>query len=105
MSIPRLLAGGAALYAAALALAACTSDDPSRCFEPGATAYAFHVPGDTTKSYLLFKLTGENTNGYTTDCSRPMPEDVNGESIPLVRLDPAAVATIRQWIEEGAAFD
>ena len=49
MTVTRLLAGGAALYGAALALAACTSDDPSRCFEPDPTSYAFHVPYDTTR--------------------------------------------------------
>jgi hypothetical protein len=36
-------------WAAALALAACQNDGgPGRCFESGATSYAFHVPGDTT---------------------------------------------------------
>jgi len=41
--------GIAAAWAGALVLAACQNDaGPSRCFESGATSYAFHVPGDTT---------------------------------------------------------
>lgn len=66
----------------------------------------FVVPGDPSKSYLLFRLTMQNTNNYdVTACGRPMPADRDGVDTPLVELDAEAVATIRTWIEEGAAFD
>lgn len=66
----------------------------------------FVVPGDPARSYLLYKLTLENTNGYdATACGRAMPADQNGVDVPLVQLDPDAVAKIRTWIEEGANFE
>ncbi len=65
----------------------------------------FIVPGDPEKSFLLFKLTAVNTNNYLDGCGRPMPADQAGRSIPLIELDPDAVATIRTWIEAGADFD
>ena len=66
----------------------------------------FIVPGDPAKSYLMYKLTLENTNAYdATACGRAMPADQNGVDVPLVQLDPDAVAKIRTWIEEGAHFD
>lgn len=66
----------------------------------------FVVPGDPAKSYLLYRLTMQNTNNYDTElCGRAMPADQNGRDTPLVDLDPEAVATIRTWIEEGAVFD
>ena len=71
----------------------------------GETKARFVVPFEPERSYLLFKLTGENTNNYVAGCGRPMPADQMGVARPLVQLDPDAVATIRQWIEEGAEFD
>jgi hypothetical protein len=67
----------------------------------------FVVPSDPSKSYLLYRLTMQNTNNYDpTACGRAMPADFNGQGdTPLIELDPAAVATIRTWIEEGAVFD
>lgn len=66
----------------------------------------FVVPGDPAKSYLLYKLTLDNTNDYdATACGRAMPADQGGVDVPLVQLDPDAVARIRTWIEEGARFD
>ena len=49
MTFTRAVTGSAALYAAALALAGCSSESPAACFEPEATSYAFHVPYDTTR--------------------------------------------------------
>jgi hypothetical protein len=71
----------------------------------GETRARFVTPGDPARSYLLYKLTGENTNNYAAECHRPMPANHEGKDTPLVLLDPEAVATIRQWIEEGASFD
>ena len=66
----------------------------------------FVVPGDPSRSFLLYKLTMQNTNNYdAAACGRAMPADANGRGTPLVDLDPDAVAAIRTWIEEGAAFD
>ena len=71
----------------------------------GDTRARFVVPGDPAQSYLLYKLTGENTNNYIERCDRLMPADGGGGGTALVQLDPAAVETIRQWIVEGASFD
>jgi hypothetical protein len=71
----------------------------------GETKARFVVPGAPAQSYLLFKLTGENTNNYIAGCNRPMPADQMGVDTPLASLDPEAVATIRRWIEEGADFE
>lgn len=67
----------------------------------------FVVPGDPASSFLLYKLTGDNTNGYwdREACDRLMPADQNGVDVPLIQLDPAAVAKVRLWIEQGAVFD
>jgi hypothetical protein len=74
--------------------------------DSGVEKARFVVPGDTSKSYLLYRLTMENTNNYDAQrCGRAMPADQGGIDMPLVQLDPAAVAAIRTWIEEGAAFD
>jgi matrixin len=43
------IASGVALYVSALAVGACTANDPGSCFEPTGTSYAFHVPYDTTR--------------------------------------------------------
>ena len=71
----------------------------------GDTEARFVVPGDPARSFLLYKLTGDNTNNYLDRCDRLMPATPDGGGTPLVLLDPAAVATIRQWIEEGARTD
>ncbi len=76
-----------------------------KCDDGGTTNARFVVPGDPSKSYLLYKLTLDNTNGYAAECGRAMPADQGGKDTPLVHLDPSAVATIRTWIEQGAVVD
>jgi hypothetical protein len=45
----RTVIPAAALYGAALVLAACQNDGgPAQCFEPDAVRYRYHVPGDST---------------------------------------------------------
>lgn len=73
----------------------------------GAERAAFVVPGDPLSSFLMYKLTGDNPNHYwdREACDRLMPADQNGVDVPLVQLDPEAVATVKRWIEQGAAFE
>ncbi|MDQ3336616.1 MAG: hypothetical protein M4D80_15725 [Myxococcota bacterium] len=73
----------------------------------GVERAAFVVPGDPASSFLMYKLTGDNPNHYwdREACDRLMPADQNGQDIPLVQLDPVAVQTVKQWIEQGAVFD
>lgn len=66
----------------------------------------FIVPGDPARSFLVYKLTGDNPDHYwdREACDRLMPADQGGEDIPLVQLDPDAVETVKRWIEQGAVF-
>ena len=73
----------------------------------GVARAAFVVPSDPASSFLMYKLTGDNPNHYwdREACDRLMPADQGGVDIPLVHLDPDAVAIVRRWIEQGAVFE
>ena len=78
-----------------------------KCRE-GVERAAFVVPGDPDASFLVFKLTGEDPGGCWTNqaCRHLMPDGWSEErETPLITIDPAAVAVVRRWIEEGASFD
>ena len=75
------------------------------CLTDGERA-RFVVPGNAERSFLYYKLTLENPQHYVGDrCDRAMPPDSSGSDVPLVQLDPDAVAMIRAWIDAGAHFD
>lgn len=66
----------------------------------GGVRVRFVVPGRPEDSFLLYKL-GATTNLTITGatCQQMMPY---GADAPLAELDPQAIATIQQWILDGA---
>jgi len=66
----------------------------------------FVVPGEPDKSFLYFKLTRMTDVPLDPACERWMPADWGGmRDVPLIEIDPDAVARVRQWILEGARAD
>jgi hypothetical protein len=66
----------------------------------------FVVAGEPEQSFLYFKLT--RTSAVTLDkrCERWMPAAwEQSTDVPLIDIDPDAVARVRQWILEGARAD